>query len=62
MNAAHLLKLCESTSHDFCLGYISGFYDGHTTNNYLEQSCPPTDESGLYLEVTFDQMVKVFLN
>jgi len=61
-----LLHLCELDSSEFsyCAGYIAGFYDGRTTDDYgiaHLRSCPPTDETGMKLAVTYSQMVRVFL-
>ncbi|MFC6672299.1 Rap1a/Tai family immunity protein [Marinobacterium aestuariivivens] len=63
-SAEQLLKYCETTSVEYCKGYISGFYDGRTTSDYgisMFQSCPPTDRSGLKLVVTYEQMRRVFI-
>jgi len=63
-SAEELASRCESASgKDYCEGYIAGFYDGRTTHDYGKaelMSCPPTDESGNSLTVSYSQMALVF--
>lgn len=65
-SAEQLLEKCESSqSMDYCIGYITGFYDGRTTSDYgltHLMSCPPQSEDGLSIRVTYTQMVRVFIN
>lgn len=63
LTAEELLAKCESSSTGYCEGYIAGFYDGRTTQDYdrLElKSCPPTDSTGEKLVISYRQMVLVF--
>ena len=65
-SAESLLDNClgSQLASAYCDGYIAGFYDGRTTNDYgkLElRSCPPTDASGLELQITYSQMRRVFI-
>jgi hypothetical protein len=63
--AEELLIQCENAkSYDYCVGYITGFYDGRTTDDYgiaKLSSCPPSDASGENLQVTYSQMARVFV-
>ncbi len=64
--AEDLLNHCKgSGDQSYCLGYITGFYDGRTTSDYGKKelmSCPPakTDGSG-ELAITYNQMRLVFI-
>ena len=64
LTAEELVKRCESVSSiSYYEGYIAGFYDGRTTNDYGKpklMSCPPTDPAGEKLQVSNSQMVLVF--
>jgi hypothetical protein len=64
--AEQLLWHCESSSgmDSYCAGCIAGFYDGRTTNDYGKselRTCPPVGESGQNIEVTYSQMIRVYL-
>ncbi len=59
-----LLRQCENFQSGFCSGYIAGFYDGRTTEDYGMhefKACFPVEEGGLSLAVSFQQMVLVFI-
>ena len=59
-----LLRQCENFQGGFCLGYIAGFYDGRTTEDYglaNFQACFPTSKDGLNLAVSYGQMISVFI-
>jgi len=61
--AEDLLRLCQEDD-SYCEGYIAGFYDGRTTSDYGKpelMSCPPTDSTGMNLQVSYSQMVQVFM-
>jgi hypothetical protein len=64
--AETLLDSCASqVTCGYCEGYIAGFVDGRTTSDYGQSnlmSCPPTDPSGKHYEVSYTQMVRVFIN
>ena len=63
-SAEQLSMYCQSTSVEYCKGYIAGFYDGRTTNDYglkKLQACIPTDPSGQRLDVSYEQMRLVFI-
>ncbi|KTD60468.1 hypothetical protein Lsan_2020 [Legionella santicrucis] len=65
LTAEELLRQCTINPNGYCLGYITGLYDGWTTSNIQEilkeQNCPPSDSSGLKLAVSNVQMVWVFM-
>lgn len=59
-----LLRSCTINQNGYCLGYISGYYDGWSTRNAgitMYKICPPADSSGLNLAVSNVQMVMVFM-
>ena len=59
-----LLIDCEGRDRSYCAGYIAGFYDGRTTDDYglaFFKTCPPTSPDGRTIEVTYQQMVRVFV-
>ena len=63
-SAGQLLRYCESSSIDYCKGYISGFYDGRTTNDYgIKElmACFPVDYSSHNLLVSYEEMRKAFI-
>lgn len=64
--AEELLEKCISDSDDnsYCAGYIAGFYDGRTTLDYGKKelrTCPPLEEDGQRLKVTYSQMMRVYI-
>ena len=64
-NAEALLKDCRSPSSQYCKGYVTGFYDGRTTDDYDMKSlmtCPPTSSDGNKLAISYEQMRLVFIN
>ena len=63
-STVELLRQCELSRYGFCLRYITGFYDGRTTEDYgmpALKACLPTERDGLRLAVTHEQMVLVFI-
>ena len=64
MKTGDLLRECENFQSGFCSGYIAGFYDGRTTEDYGKHklmSCLPVEEGGETLAVSYEQMVLVFI-
>ncbi|WP_132972487.1 Rap1a/Tai family immunity protein [Thiogranum longum] len=64
-SAETLLSHCKGVrDSSYCSGYIAGFYDGRTTNDYGKKelmSCPPTKPNGMDLAISYTQMKQVFI-
>ncbi len=59
-----LLRQCENFQTSFCSGYVAGFYDGRTTEDYGKyelKACFLVETGGETLAVSYEQMVLVFI-